>query len=714
MKGWFTLGELVDLQLGGLPTSERSLYRYIKTEKWDQKTTADGHTLTRKRAGSKGGGGTEYHISLLPQSARATLSAQASKIDSLELAKAPRMIDPEVGQSLRKSDALRIDSRMAVLTMADAFYSANLALGRNAADADFCRRYNIREVAVDQWIADEVTCVSVRSLFRWRQDRSNGRWHAIGGKGRRDKSLLERVEDGDVALYIGGCLAHQPFLAASHIRDLVEAKFGAELRLGLGVVPLPVERSFARFMTQWKAQNSVQLMKLNDPDAFKSRIRLTGTNYYSEVTDLNQLWEIDASPADMICTDGRYAIYVLIDIFSRRMVSHVTKTPRTEASLYLLRKAILKWGVPETLRTDNGSDFISKIFVRALNSVGIRHDITRAFSPEQKGIVERSIGTMQRGLMTTLDGFIGHSVSDRKLIEARKSFAARLGVPFEKADCVNITHTELQAYMDAWCDNQYANRKHAGIDTTPFLKAESWRGRPKTISNPQVLDLLLSPIGGGIRVVTKRGIQIDGSYYFSGALIPGTRVFCRQDPEDMGHIKVFKDDELGEFICEAVCPELAGIDPAQAVAMARATQNAIFKEGSKDIRAQQRAIKPRHMADAIRDLHIQKSANVTAFPRRSEEYEGGALEHVQNALEGMFEAPAIAAPANDAAPTNVVKLAESPKQRFARALALKAAVERGENVLVEDARWFGGYEQSPEYKSQVGMFADFGSEWLNA
>jgi putative transposase len=714
MKGWFTLRELMAFGLPGLPGNERTLYRHVETKGWAAKTTHDGEALARKRTGMQGGGGTEYHISLLPQAARAALSAQASKIDSLVLAQSPRLIEPQMEAPTHKADALRIDSRMAVLTMADAHFAANFAMGRKASDADFCHRYNSRDIAIDAWVIAEVLSLSPRSLFRWRETRDASCWHAIGGAGRRDKSLLERVEDGDVAAYIGGCLAHQPFLSAAQVRDLVEAKFTTELRLGLGVVGLPVERSFQRFITKWKEQNSVLLMKLNDPDAFKSRVRLTGTNNYVGVTDLNQLWEIDASPADMMCVDGRYAIYVLVDVFSRRMISHVTKNPKTEASLYLLRKAIIKWGVPQELRTDNGSDFISQVFVRALNSLGIKHDMTHAFSPEEKGIVERAIGTMQRGLMTTLDGFVGHSVADRKVIEARKSFAQRLGVSFEKADCVNMTSAELLGYMDAWCENQYAHRKHAGIDTSPFLKAQSWRGTIRRISNLQVLDLLLSPIGGGTRVVTKRGIQIDGSYYFSGALTPGTRVLCRQDPEDMGHIKVFKDHELGEFICEAVCPELAGIDPRQAVAMARAQQNAIFKEGAKDIRAQQRSIKPRHMADAIRQLHIQKSANITAFPRSVEEYSEGATAQAEMALDGVFTPPEFVAPANDHPQSNVVKLGESPKQRFARALLVKDAMARGEDVDAEQARWLGKYEETPEFKSHASLVEENGREWLNA
>ena len=56
---------------------------------------------------------------------------------------------------------------------------------------------------------------------------------------------------------------------------------------------------------------------------------------------LNEVWQIDASPADMLTTDGRFTLYVCEDIYSRRLISLVTKTPRAAAVGLLIRKAIL-------------------------------------------------------------------------------------------------------------------------------------------------------------------------------------------------------------------------------------------------------------------------------------------------------------------------------------------------------------------------------------
>lgn len=108
----------------------------------------------------------------------------------------------------------------------------------------------------------------------------------------------------------------------------------------------------------------------------------------------------------------------------------------------MIRKGILTWGVPAAIKSDNGSDFVSYRFQQALLSLGIEHRVCTPFTPEAKPHVERVIGTMQRDLMPMLPGFVGHSVADRKKIEARKTFAARLGEDRKKL--FNVTLIRLK------------------------------------------------------------------------------------------------------------------------------------------------------------------------------------------------------------------------------------------------------------------------------
>jgi putative transposase len=725
MRGWITASEIASLNLSGLANTRQGVSFLIEREQWKDKKTLKGEPLARPRAGR--GGGLEYHISLLPPEARAQLSAQATKINSIT---APVL--PATPQSVATPNsaerALRRDARLAVLTLADAHFNQNRGLGRVAADADFATKFNDQTVTVDAWLRDELSSVSGSSLKRWRKARDQGRWHAVGGEGRKAKSILDVANAGDVATRIAAVLLLKPHLSALQVRDQIEAEFGDKLLVDGKFVDLPHERSFQRFIVEWRELNKVFITQHTNPDAFKSKMRLTGGNMYAGYTRVNELWEIDASPADVLLKGGRHSIYLLIDIFSRRVMIHVSKTARTEASLLLLRKAILAWGVPETLRTDNGSDFTSEAFKRSVIAVGIQQDLTRAFSPEQKAAVERHIGTFQRKVCTLLPGFVGHNVADRKQIEQRRAFAARLGDTDANCFCVDINLEEFQDYCDRWAADDHAHTLHRALGMTPLEKARSCMSTPRTINNPHALDILLSPIPEQWRVVGKKGIQFDGDYYLAGSLLPGRRVYCRQSPDDYGTLLCF-DSEFGGFLCEAICATRKGVNPHEVLAAARAERKAVLEEGLKEAKAQSRKIKPRHMVDSVLDMKRRKaiaiSENVIELPKREETHTSPALESAAEAVaelqspafERLLEAasnynskPAMDLAGNDDSNSNVVVLQESATQRFKRAMDLQRQIEAGVEIDTAAAVWLGGYKLGDEFKAHRDMLEIFGNE----
>lgn len=81
MKSWFSVKELTEARLPGLPVDAKNFDRFIMREGW----RADPDTY-RKMQGREGGGGYEYHVSLLPQEARQKLAfmegAQTSRTDA--------------------------------------------------------------------------------------------------------------------------------------------------------------------------------------------------------------------------------------------------------------------------------------------------------------------------------------------------------------------------------------------------------------------------------------------------------------------------------------------------------------------------------------------------------------------------------------------------------------------------------------------------------
>lgn len=72
---WFSAGELAELGLPGLPSTKRGMQLQIDREGWEARTCDVRGALARKRKAR--GGGVEYHVSLLPEAARAKLMIAA-------------------------------------------------------------------------------------------------------------------------------------------------------------------------------------------------------------------------------------------------------------------------------------------------------------------------------------------------------------------------------------------------------------------------------------------------------------------------------------------------------------------------------------------------------------------------------------------------------------------------------------------------------------
>jgi transposase InsO family protein len=713
MRDWLSPQELADLGLPGLPDSKQGWNELIDREGWLERKGK-----VRPRRGK--GGGFEYHVDLLPPAALASYAARA--IGAVEIPRedlAAAAADPQAAQLTLPALESR-DARLALIAAADRF-ARNASLSRRTADTAFSALYGLDKLDIAPWIKAAVGRLSPRTLARWREQTKNGSASRLGvdrGAARRGKGVLATAEGGEVRRYILALVAHQPHLSADHVRECVAAKFPA-------FAPPPV-RTFQHVLKDLKRTEGALLAKITNPDAFKSRFRLSGVKSHP-VSRLNELWQIDASPADALCVDGRHSIYACVDIFSRRLSIQVTRTPRAESVALLMRRAILAWGVPERVKTDNGSDFKAKATQRLFASLQIETEASTPFSPEQKGHIERAIGTLQRDLMPLLPGFIGHSVKDRSVIEERKAFSARLGESDAEAFCVELKAAELQRYCNEWAENRYAHRPHDGLaGATPFAAAAAYPGKVKRIDDLRALDLLLAPIAGkdGLRVVGKTGLRIDHSHYIFAAAMPGTPVFVRMDPADMGRAFVFEPD--GEtYLGEAVCPELAGVDPAEAVARARAEQKKLLEAGAKELRADMRKIRPRDLAQAVLGRAEEKAAEIVAFPRGHDVYATPALDAAGEALRAP-PAPALPSPDDARAlmaqyerqhDANVAKvereLAGAQAEGGADVVALRAratlpqrmalfreldALDRnGVALIASDLSWHAAFRRAPEF-----------------
>ncbi|WP_437871333.1 transposase [Methylorubrum extorquens] len=737
MKLWLTAAEIAALTLPGLPTTKRNVNALAESAGW-------AHRKGLCRLRNQSGGGFEYHLDLLPPDARRAYVARfVSEPVPFEVAQAAEA-EPAAA-ALRDDAAEARDARLAILAAADRIFS-DAKLPRQHADLLCVADYRDRKLGLPEWVLEQVPNLTLRSLQRWRSAARAGRTTRLAvdrGAARRGSGVLDCAEDGRVRVFILAAIVRQPHLTADHIRELMIGQFGSTLTVTrahgeLRTVPVPPVRTIQAALATWRKSEKVQLTALTNPDAFKSRFKVAGSNTDAMITRLNEVWQIDASPVDALCVDGRHSVYVAIDVYSRRMVLYVSKTPRASAVGLLLRRAITAWGVPERIKTDNGSDFTAKASERLFAGLGIERELSPAFTPEAKAFVERAIGTFQRDLTPLLPGFIGHNVTDRKVIESRKAFAARLGQSDADAFAVEMTGAELQGYCDAWAESRYQHKPHSGLRRrydlavrTPYGAAAAYSGPIRRIEDLRALDMLLAPVAGrdGRRTVGKQGVRIDEAHYLAPTVMPGTEVLVRMDPADMGRAFLF-DVEGGQYLGEALCPDILGVDPVEATARAKQAQKELIETSTAEIRRVARKIKPRDFADTILGRAAKGTGNLVAFPRPSETHTTPALQAARHAVDGPQQKPAspiearasqalraeIEADMLGAAPVNNVqqlRRKETPQVRFRRALDLEARIAAGEQVPPPEVLWLGEYRLGPEYRAMSDVYGEFGEVALN-
>lgn len=750
MKEWLTAREIADLRLPDMPETERGAQLYAARNGWN------GSLLVRDRKGQ--GGGIEYSIRLLPTLAQVAYSQRHLVVDSKLEDRPARETPGSSGLSARAQ--LERDAKLAILAAYQRF-SAGLRLGHATLVQVYVDKYNCGSIDVAPWVREAVPSLSKRTLIRWKSAKRDGRANALAydpAAARKGTGVLDTANGGKVRAFVLGLIAQQPYLSAHHVRALCRDEFGDRVTVvSKGVetsIDMPPVRTFQHALRGFKQTHRVELTKLTNPDLYRSTLAPAGVGTLRQVTEPNQLWQIDASPIDVLCVDGRHSIYAAVDIAPRRMIFQVSRTPRASAVALLMRRAIIAWGVPDKVKTDNGTDFTARDTERLLLSLDIEVELSDPYQPQQKGHIERGIRTFQHEIGPLLPGFIGHSVADRKAIESRKSFAQRLGESEAETFSVSLTGAELQEYIDQWATAAYQHRPHAGLKgDTPF-KAALASTRPIRRVDERALDLLLMPVAGsdGRRTVTKFGIRIDHYHYLTPNILPGTIVFVRQDPNDLGRAFAFSEDG-GRFLGDAICAELAGINPQAFVAEAKAMQREIVDERSRPIRDEARRLaRGPALIERVLNVARRDAPNVIPLPKREEKH---STEQIAAAIEAMGErlhparelTPREAAEhrrmvdemlAEDAARIHdeaaavlqaradeietartahlpksekVVALPETPKERYRRAVLFGRQLEAG-TIAAADAVWLGGYQLSAEFKAHRQLHEDFGDAWL--
>jgi len=627
IMAWYSAKELEGLP--GVPANARDIRKKAQREKWLSREV--------KAKGGPGGKKIKYHITSLPEETQACLNpSHGQHVEHGRDAGREKALSHTISatvESDKKQHSLaqaikntgkenRQNARLQVI-LALAQFQRSVKRKATQATHDFVNRYNHREAGlVDAWVYEQIKVVSYVTLWRWKRTiETQGAGKLCGEYAKRNtQNLIDKQPD--IADFIRGMLTEFPHAKAASVIPAIETRYSNRPDINL-----PSQRTVERWINNYKKQHAQLFTAISNPDKWKNQFMVAYGSLSEDITALNQVWELDSTPADLMLTDGRHNILGVIDVYTRRPKLLVSKTSKAVSVATLLRSALLDWGVPQTAKTDNGADYKSQHITRVLMDLGINQELCPPFQPWHKPHIERFFRAFSHSIFELLPGYIGHDVAQRKGIEARKAFSDRL---FKKDAIIDVkmSSEQLQQFCDDWIDDIYMHRIHRGISSTPLQMVVNWRHPIQRITNERALDILLAtaPNDNGFRVVGKKGIRLDHYHYIAVELeaYTGHKVHVRFDPHDMGRVYVFGGDNL-DFVCVAEAPELTGISRKDVAEAAKRRQRERIQQAKRELKTKAKNLNIKNIAAEIIEQAQSQNGNVSMFPKSSESYTSNGL-----------------------------------------------------------------------------------------
>jgi len=601
-----------------------------------------------------GNGGQQYRILLssLPQSAQDKYFAEKTAVVLAENTpaigeKTQQTMADEVAdrhrlreQGLRRYNSLPASKKAPakakeLLIRAYLQYVRESNLGRVAGLYDFCEQLNAGQLSLHNRVLEAVPIkfgvhhLTPATFKNWVYDYEKyGLIALVNNYGSRaNQSVIERNEE--LKQYVLGFILKYPHAKGKKIKSGLEAE-----KPQINIVS---DKSINRYIKEWKKQNAQIWTYITHPDKWKNIYMSAMGSHFEAVTTLNGLWEMDSTPGDWLLKDGRHSVIGCIDMYSRRLTYYVSKTSSADAVCRCFRKAVIAWGLPERVRTDNGKDYVSNRFMDTLSALETPQDLCVPFASEEKGTVERQFRTMLHGVLELLPGFIGHNVAQAQQIRSMSSFSERIMTKGEVVE-VEMTAAELQAILDRWANVMYAQDVHSGLKgKTPAQMAALYSGTVKRIDNIRSLDMLLSE-PAGTRTVNKSGIRFNNYDYIGQELADhiGKQVHLYYDERDIGNLIVYCESE---FICIAQAAELSNISRQEVAAATKKAQKRKQNEQAKELKSFRKEVS-NNIPEVVMRHREEQAENVVMFPRPADDYSTSALEQAaiaERTLNGLAD-----------------------------------------------------------------------------
>lgn len=261
----------------------------------------------------------------------------------------------------------------------------------------------------------------------------------------------------------------------------------------------------------------------------------------------NAAWQADHKQLPvLVLTPGarrprRPWVTLFVDDFSRAIMGWaISVRPSSAEVLAALRDAVLIdpergpfGGVPDRLRWDRGLEFAAAAVCEAGLALGIDVDPAAAYTPTQKGKVERLNGTVAGMFVATLPAYTG----------GPRDVRGRLEHPGQP-----LSLSELVVSFDRWARSYNSSHAHSSLAGRTPLERYTTDPTPLRRVEPEAARRLL--VARKWAKVRRDGVHHDGLAYVSVALteLVGESVELCFAPHDQRSVEVYW---RGAWLCTA-------------------------------------------------------------------------------------------------------------------------------------------------------------------
>ena len=406
---------------------------------------------------------------------------------------------------------------------------------------------------------------SIDTLYRrWKSIKQNDLDGLIDkrGKWKKGKSDIQ-PEAWDAFLYFYLQEAQHPMMKCYEYMKLLLREDHPDL-----VADLPSYTTFTRRVKS-DIPEAVEVLGREGQKAFRDRCAPYIRRTYESMAS-NEWWIADNHTFDVI-TQGdngqRHRLHLTAFFDARSGIftgCYVTLNPSSQATLIALRKGILKYGIPENIYVDNGSEFLTfdiggrghrkrkpkdgqerfeppPVFER----LGIK--MTNALVRNAKAkIIERRFRDVKDHLSRLFDTYTGGNVLEKP--ERLKGVLKNGEIPLDS------TFTEAVEELLDWYFNQQPYGGEVVADRgKPRQQVYNENLYTKRVAGAEDLNLMLMR-SARPQKVGRLGVRLpiagyNISYWDDDFIMQmqGKQVYLRYDPDDLREVRVY--DLQDRFIC---------------------------------------------------------------------------------------------------------------------------------------------------------------------